>query len=76
MIPGMESSFSGVGHLRDEINCKLRYKADSHEISNLESKINNLNSTIEYLRSDIGGLQSQLQELQSEILILKEKDVE
>jgi len=65
MIPGMESSFSGVGNLRNEMNSQLRLKADAHEIDSLNSKIRNLKSTIEGLRSDIGYLQSQIQELQA-----------
>ena len=58
MIPGMESSFSGIGHLRDEINSKLNDKVDKFEIDSLKHKIESLQSQIERLQNQVSGLQN------------------
>lgn len=60
---GMESSFSGVGHLRDEMNSKLNQKADSHEIYSLRSNVNSLENSVRELRAEIDGLRFELQQL-------------
>jgi predicted nucleic acid-binding Zn-ribbon protein len=65
MMPGMESSFSGVGNLRDEMNTKLRDKADNHEIVALSNKMESFMSQIEHLQSQIERLQNQVEGLQS-----------
>jgi len=58
MIPGMENSFTGVGHLRDEINSKLSSKADKYEVDSLKQEISSLRSQIERLQNQVSGLQS------------------
>ena len=58
MSYGMESSFSGVGHLRDEMNSALRMKADSHELFNLKDTVARMHNEIESLRNRIEVLEN------------------
>lgn len=58
MIPGMESSFSGVGNLRSEIDTKLLRKADTSEVDVLRCEIKTLREKIERLQNQVSGLQS------------------
>ena len=57
MSYGMESSFSGVGNLRNEMQSALRMKADSLEVGTLKDTVSRMHNDIEKLRNRIEALE-------------------
>jgi hypothetical protein len=55
MIPGMESSFSGVGNLRSEMETKLQGKADKFELDTLRHQIERLQNQVAGLMNREGN---------------------
>ena len=54
-IPGMESSFSGVGHLRDELTSKISMQQS--EINELRTKCQGMDARIHSLENQMFSLQ-------------------
>ena len=71
MSYGMESSFSGVGHLRDEMNQALRLKSDRSEVDNLKELISALRSC---LSIDIEMLRYRIEILEQNRVVDKENN--
>ena len=62
-----QAPWTGIGSLQQEVSSlkqELNRKADTHEISSLNSKLVSLECTIRELRTEVDGLRFELQRLQ------------